>query len=606
VRSVCSMIATLWIPRLSDKIGRKPVLMLSLFGCSMGYFVQGSSSLVSESGFWTPIKVFMVGRGLAGLFSATRPILQAYVTEVFCANHEILKKRLVMMGVCAQASGIVLQPLSSVFSSRGLHIPFFVSFGVGALGTILCCLTFREVSEIRAMTELTQPLASGLSTNEANPQQAIQDAKPQVEEDQPEVEQGNPFKDKVILLATTAFFVLGILMSTFQFLVPLLLAQPSFGLQQETAKATQQQIAAASGRLYMPFGVCTLLVTLLLYVPVSRRFGEVPVLLVAGLGASISFGSYGFWVTKIWQLMVMHGFGGACLGFLTPATSPLIGRYAAVHYNKKIGVCQAIPMLGMQLSMSFGQNIMAWIYQRGEDIQIGYGQKICWVVSGFCLFGFTMCMATAFRLVEKRCPKQDSLSSEQRKVLLAKGGDGAAHPPQDTDEFIESMVAYVRQSLDERKGELWNGTAQFLYQDAVDKSLRPRFRKWDEETKGREYLEDMHSLLLDHPVELNEFCQKFPHIVHSVRDETFSPMAGPLHEPSSFVAAQAFLMPASAHANPAYAENPAARPCQIALATVVPRNSETPSSFGVSPNGARGSLKEPLATSVEEAAVKGP
>merc|ERR1712228_1026402 len=79
------------------------------------------------------------------------------------------------------------------------------------------------------------------------------------------------------------------------------------------------------------------------------------------------------------------------------------------------------------------------------------------------------------------------------------------------------MCVSFRETLVARRGQLWNGTAQFLYREGLERSWRngaalPSIREWNEATRGQEYLQDVHALLLDHPAELEEFCKKFPHI----------------------------------------------------------------------------------------------
>lgn len=119
-------------------------------------------------------------------------------------------------------------------------------------------------------------------------------------------------------------------------------------------------------------------------------------------------------------------------------------------------------------------------------------------------------------LVERRAPKPSTLTHDQRKVLLQVGGAEALHPPKDTDNFIEGVVLRVRKTLEANRDQFWNGTAQFLCQDMIEKSLHTAIpsRKWCEESHGREYLQDLHSCLQDYPEELEEFREKFPEIAH--------------------------------------------------------------------------------------------
>lgn len=275
-------------------------------------------------------------------------------------------------------------------------------------------------------------------------------------------------------------------------------------------EATQKEIAKTQGLVAIPLGLCQILTSIAIYAPVTKKLGEVPVLVFAGVLACISFGSYGFWIEHLWQLMVLQGLGGVCFGLLIPSVFPLIARYSSVHYRKKMAVCQAVPMMGMQIAWTFGQNIMSPVLDtwKGEE-----GLKYCWIIVAGCILSFTILISIACILVDMRAPKKNTLTSEQRKVILAQGD--AMHPVEDTDKFIDAMCGRLRETLTERRGQLWNGTAQFLYREGLEKSLKeqiPDFHRWSETHKGEEYLREMYNLLLNYPEELEEFSRNFPHI----------------------------------------------------------------------------------------------
>lgn len=492
VRGLGGIVSVFWMPRLSDLRGRKLVIMISLFGCAMGYLVQGSASSYPDYS----ILLFMIGRGMGGFFSGTQPVLRAYIAELCSGNQRVLKQRLMGLQVASQIAGIALMPIAGAVATIGLELPFFVcgvTFAAGALWTLIA---FREASEIRALTG-SDPCSESIGRS-----RILSDGRAQEPEEEDE---RNPLFDKVILLCFTGFFAISIVVSSMALLIPVMLSDPSFGLSRETDEATQGEIATAYGLVSVPFSIGSMVASLCLYLPLTARFGEVPVLLVSGLGATLSMSSYGFWVGQLWQLLIIHGFTGFCFGLLTPSVSPLIARYASVHYRKKMAVCQAVPMFGMMVSSTIGQNMMAFVADQS-------GLRLCWIICGACNLVFTITLAIAFRMAERRAPPETSLTSEQQKMLLTAGSNGALHAPLDTDKYIESMCGIVRQALEARRGELWNGTAQFLYQDALEKSLQRKLRDWDETTKGREYLDDMHAQLLDHPLELMEFRQMFPHV----------------------------------------------------------------------------------------------
>lgn len=518
VQGIAAMCSTIWMPKLSDRAGRKLVIMISLFGCTLGYFIQGYSSQAPAA---LMVTVFIVGRGCTGFFSGTQPVLRAYITEISEHSQDLLKTRLIVLQVASQAAGIALQPIAGSLATFGINIPFFVCFGVGLFGTFWTSVVFREAKQIKRVTSESSvgDAENSRIPDSENPQPSAP-SQPAQEgtSSQPLEDKSNPLFDKVIILSFFGFLFLFVFVTAVNILIPTMLEAPSFGLQRDTEEATQGEIAKSQGIVAIPFGVCNIFASLFLYMPLTKKCGEARVLVVAGILATINFGSYGFWITELWQLCLMHGLGGICFGFLIPSVSPLIARYSTVHYRKKMAVCQAIPMFGMQIAWTFGQNILAPVMTNYDA-----GIKVCWIILGSCIFVFTLCVGCAMVLVERRAPKRNALTSEQQRVLLQAGGEGARHKAEDPDKFIDAMCASYREKLLARRCQLWNGTAQFLYREALEKSLRtgstiPQLREWDESTKGQEYLEDVYALLLAHPTELEEFCQKFPHIAAAGSD----------------------------------------------------------------------------------------
>merc|ERR1712125_35691 len=138
---------------------------------------------------------------------------------------------------------------------------------------------------------------------------------------------------------------------------------------------------------------------------------------------------YGLWPTKIWHLCVLQAITGLCFGFMIPALSPLMARYASVHYPSQIAECQGIPILGMNLSMSFGQNILA-------TVLMYYGMTAAWLLCATCAAIFVTLFVLACCVVDAREPKPDKLSTEQKKVSLQLGGE-------DADKFVDAVCEEV-------------------------------------------------------------------------------------------------------------------------------------------------------------------
>lgn len=116
---------------LSDRIGRRPVLLVSLCGSTISYLIFGLAS-----SFWW----LFVSRMFAGIFAANVSAAQAYVADVTPAN-----ERAKGMGLIGAAFGIGFTlgpPLGGIAASRwGLSAPGLIAAGI--CGTNLLLAYFR-------------------------------------------------------------------------------------------------------------------------------------------------------------------------------------------------------------------------------------------------------------------------------------------------------------------------------------------------------------------------------------------------------------------------------------------------------------------------------
>ena len=107
--------------RLSDRIGRKPVIIISLLGTAVGSFVTGAAGTL-----W----LLFLGRFLDGASGASVSVAQSAVTDI--APPEQRARLLGMLGA-AFGVGFVLGPaIGGLAALGGPHVPFYVA-GVFAL-----------------------------------------------------------------------------------------------------------------------------------------------------------------------------------------------------------------------------------------------------------------------------------------------------------------------------------------------------------------------------------------------------------------------------------------------------------------------------------------
>lgn len=101
---------------LSDRIGRRPVLLISLAGATANYLCLALASSI----WW-----LMIGRALAGLTAANASVAGAYLTDV--TSQEQRTRRFGLMNAMFGAGFIIGPVLGGVLGDYGLRLPFVVA-----------------------------------------------------------------------------------------------------------------------------------------------------------------------------------------------------------------------------------------------------------------------------------------------------------------------------------------------------------------------------------------------------------------------------------------------------------------------------------------------
>ncbi|MGM8214827.1 MFS transporter [Bacillaceae bacterium W0354] len=125
--------APMW-GRISEKIGRKPVIMIGIFGLSLSFFI-----LALSTNLW----MLFVARIVGGFLSAANmPTVQAYVADI--TSEEDRGKGMGIIGA-ATGLGFIFGPaIGGVFSKINLQAPFYLSGAVSFLTLILVFFILKE------------------------------------------------------------------------------------------------------------------------------------------------------------------------------------------------------------------------------------------------------------------------------------------------------------------------------------------------------------------------------------------------------------------------------------------------------------------------------
>ncbi len=119
--------------RLSDRIGRKPVLLLSLFGTAVGSFLTGAAGAL-----W----VLFAGRIIDGASGGSVAVAQGAVTDLASPEE---RPRLLGMLSAAFGVGFVVGPaIGGLASLGGPHVPFVVA---GTVALVNGLIAIRRLPE---------------------------------------------------------------------------------------------------------------------------------------------------------------------------------------------------------------------------------------------------------------------------------------------------------------------------------------------------------------------------------------------------------------------------------------------------------------------------
>jgi len=128
--SIMQLIFSPVLGRLSDKYGRRPVLLLSIIGTGIGFLILGLAKTVL---------MLFVGRILDGITGGNISTAQAYIADI--TTKENRAKGMGLIGA-AFGLGFIFGPaIGGILSQWGIHVPFFFAASLCFANAVL--LYFR-------------------------------------------------------------------------------------------------------------------------------------------------------------------------------------------------------------------------------------------------------------------------------------------------------------------------------------------------------------------------------------------------------------------------------------------------------------------------------
>lgn len=131
--SVAQMFFAPILGRISDKVGRKPVIVFSLIGTAVGSFITGAAGAL-----W----VLFLGRLIDGASGASIAVAQGAVADIAPPD-----QRARLMGLLGAAFGVgfVVGPaLGGLAALSGPHVPFYVAGTIAAINAVAAIIRLPE------------------------------------------------------------------------------------------------------------------------------------------------------------------------------------------------------------------------------------------------------------------------------------------------------------------------------------------------------------------------------------------------------------------------------------------------------------------------------
>ncbi len=144
--SLAQLVFSPILGRLSDRIGRKPVILISLLGTAVGCFVTGAAGAL-----W----VLFLGRILDGASGASVAVAQGAVTDV--ASPAERPRLLGLLGAAFGVGFVVGPALGGLAALGGEHVPFYVAGCVALANAVVAFFRLPETRPATVRVEAPAP-----------------------------------------------------------------------------------------------------------------------------------------------------------------------------------------------------------------------------------------------------------------------------------------------------------------------------------------------------------------------------------------------------------------------------------------------------------------
>jgi DHA1 family tetracycline resistance protein-like MFS transporter len=126
IYAVCQFIVAPGLGALSDRFGRRPILLFCLLGSAIGYLLLG---------FGGALWVLFLGRAIDGLTGANNAVVNAYLADIVPASNR--GRYYGLVGALASVSIVVGPAVGGLIAQFGYEVPFYLAAVVGFINLLI-------------------------------------------------------------------------------------------------------------------------------------------------------------------------------------------------------------------------------------------------------------------------------------------------------------------------------------------------------------------------------------------------------------------------------------------------------------------------------------
>lgn len=133
VNGLCAFLVAPFLGALSDRIGRRPIIIIAAFGAALGYLLFGIGGAI-----W----VLLLGRVIQGVTAGDLPALFAYLADI--TPPEQRAKRFGLLGALSGVGTMIGPALGGLLAAINVDVPVFVTAGIAAVIGVLSIFVLPE------------------------------------------------------------------------------------------------------------------------------------------------------------------------------------------------------------------------------------------------------------------------------------------------------------------------------------------------------------------------------------------------------------------------------------------------------------------------------